>query len=265
MDISIVTIEYFSIPDLKACLDSIKKHSANLSLEIIVVSNSCYPEDKQKELQSQFNQCTWVFSKENLGFAKGVNLGIENTTSDIITLLNVDLLLLNDLSTPFKYIKENNQIGILGPKILDSEGNVQDSARPFMTPFRAFKRILTRLFKKKDVILSSNFDYNSTQSVDWLIGAAMMISRNTLEKVGLMDPEYFLYVEDMDWCMRMEDKGYKNMYFPDWQVQYKGDRKSSIRVFKNTKFLKHSCFHILSYLRFLRKHSISLIKRALSK
>jgi hypothetical protein len=256
--VSFVIIEYHSVPDVLTCAESIKVACSSIPFEIIVSSNSTYPEEKKADLLSRYPALTWVFNPANGGFAYGMNAGLHQSKGRIIVITNPDVRINNDnLTQAFRCLESNSDIGVIGPKIVDDKGLLQDTCRPFMTPLKFLSRIPQRLFRKKDVLLDSCFDYASTQSVDWVIGAFMIVRREAFEKVGGLDEGYFLYVEDMDWCKRFWDQGYKVVYFPDLEVEYKGDRKSTSTLFARKNFNKYAYYHFKSYLRFLYKHGFN--------
>lgn len=255
---SFVIIEYNSINDVLACASTIICACNNLSYEIIVTSNSTYPAPEQKRLQKKFSDLTWVFNTRNVGFAHGMNLGLAKSTGDVIVILNPDVRIKSgELLTIYEYLMSKNEVGIIGPRIVDRDGVLQDTCRCFMSPLTLFRRIFTRIFTGCDVLIDKNFDYNKVQSVDWVIGAFMMVRRDAFKIVGGLDEGYFLYVEDMDWCKRFWDKGYQVVYYPKLEVEYKGDRKSTSSFFSKKMINKYGLFHLKSYLRFLRKFGFS--------
>jgi len=257
MDLSIIIAEYFSLEELQECLSCIYRNVQGLNYEIVVSSNSCYEKTQQEKLQNEFSHVIWIFNEKNLGFAKAINLGIMKSSGNCVLIMNVDVRLLdNNIIIAYRYLMENPQVGVIGPKIIDNDGNLQDSCRKFMTPTDFFARIIKRAFLRKDVLLNAQFNYNITQPVDWVIGAFMMVKRDAIEKVGLLDEGCFLYVEDMDWCKRFWDCGLKVVYYPNLVVEYKGDRKSILPLISQKFINKYSIYHLKSYLRFLRKHLV---------
>lgn len=256
--ISFVIIEYYSIEDVTACVASINDTCSGIKNEVIVSSNSTYPVDKQAELVDNLPDIKWIFNPENGGFANGMNSGLKNCSSDVVVIMNPDVRILSkDISSASEFIIKNQNVGLIGPRIIDTNGSVQDSCRPFMSPFQFLRRIPKRIFKAKDVLLEKNFEYEKVQYVDWVIGAFMMIRRDALNKVGGLDGGYFLYVEDMDWCMRFWKSGYQVVYYPDLEVQYKGDRKSTSTITERRFFSRYMYYHFKSYLRFLMKFGLN--------
>lgn len=262
VDISFVVIEYFCIDELNRCVGSIRSNCSGLSHEIIVSSNSNYLPAERDRLKSQFRDTTWVFNKDNIGFAKAMNAGIKRSSGKVVTIMNPDTQIIGgSVLSAYRSLLLNEDWGSLGPKMVDSNNNLQDTCRGFMTPIGLLTRAALRLFLRNDVILNKDFDYAKTQPVDWVIGAFMMLKRETMDKVGLLDEGYFLYVEDMDWCRRIWNAGFKVVYFPELLVQYKGDRKSVAPLMSKKILNRYSIQHLKSYLRFVRKHQFYFYKK----
>ncbi len=254
MKLSVVTVEYHSIDELESCLAALAVPLDKLEQEIIVSSNSEYDAEKQTLLTETFPTVSWLFNSGNLGFAGGVNRGLERATGEVVLHLNTDALLHEGFAEAVQHLIENRDIAILGPEIRDAIGELQDSCREFMTPLRALRRLKGRLFGKKDILLQDDFDYKSVQDVDWVIGGAFLVNRKAVQDVGLLDEKYFMYVEDMDWCLRFWKRGYRVQYYPMWKVEYKSDRKSVSPLIAGGDLNKHTRYHVASYLRFLVKH-----------
>lgn len=258
LKISFIIIEYNCLNNAEECASSIREKCKNVSHEIIITSNSNYPIEKREFLSKAFPEIKWIFNENNLGFARAMNRGIVAASGEIITVINPDVRIRDgSIFAAYNYLNGNEDVGIIGPQIVDSGGNLQDSCRKFMTLSNFLNRLAQRLILKKDVILNKDFNYTKVQPVDWVIGAFMMLKRDALKKVGLLDEDYFLYVEDMDWCKRFWDNGYKVVYYPDLVIQYKGDRKSIIPLMLKGLVNKYTVYHFKSYLRFVRKHRLN--------
>ncbi|MEH6405727.1 MAG: hypothetical protein V7767_00455, partial [Leeuwenhoekiella sp.] len=177
---------------------------------------------------------------------------------------NPDTYLKNEnLITALDFLKNNKSIGILGPQILNEKGEIQDTCRPFVTPQIIFSRFFQRVFFKKSAILDKTFDYDKVQKVNWVIGAYMITSREAINIVGLMNERFFMYVEDMEWCLRFWENNLKVVYYPKLVVKYEGDRKSTLAKSKFLPFSinKYTYIHLKNYLLFLKKHGLKKIQQ----
>jgi len=261
--LSFVIIEYNCLENIYVCVDSILSACKKIPCEIVISSNSVYSQEKQALLQEAMPHIKWVFNKNNKGFASGMNAGIVNTSGEIIVLLNPDLEIAHgSMQKAVDYLMAHQSVGLMGPRVVDQKGNIQDSCRKFMTLKELFLRVYIRIFHGKDVLIAPEFDYTSIQTVDWVIGAFIMVKRNALEQVGLLDPNYFLYVEDMDWCKRFWNHGFQVMYYPLLEVVYKADRKSISVLISKKLFNKHTFYHLKSYLRFLLKNKFKVAQKS---
>ncbi|MEW6586027.1 MAG: glycosyltransferase family 2 protein [Nitrospirota bacterium] len=259
IDLSFVVVEYHCVDDIKKCISSIRHSADGLLHEIIVSSNSPYPVDKRRNLEREMPDVRWVFNAVNRGFAGAVNAGIAHASGSCIVITNADVVFKQgSLASAYRYLTDHRDAGIIGPKIVDREGNIQDCCRRFMTPWRFSVRFAKRLLFRRDVVLRKGFDYGKLQPVDWIVGAFMMVKREAMEKVGLMDEDYFLYVEDMDWCKRFRDLGYSVIYYPGLTVEYKADKKSIMPLVSGGFINEYTLHHVRSYWRFLKKHRMFL-------
>jgi GT2 family glycosyltransferase len=254
--ISFVLLEYHSKEMIPGCLENIRKKTSSIDYEVIIVCNSAYNFTQRTELNHLFPWVRWVFNEKNLGFAGGMNSGIHCCSPETayIIIMNLDCTIRDGfLCDCVHFMDTNEKVGIFGPIIVNRDGNLQDSARHFLTPLRLIKRQWKRWSQKK--IIVHEYEAPKIPSlVDWVIGAFMFVSCKAIDEVGLLDDKYFLYVEDMDWCMRFKKFGYQVFYYPDLVVEFEGDRKSTnafIHPLKSKKFL---WFHIKGLLRFWHKY-----------
>jgi len=259
VEISFVIIEYHCLDSVQVCFDSIRNACDKLGFEVVVSSNSMYDKQKQEIIRQKMSDAKWIFNDSNKGFAGGMNSGILMSSGKVIVLINPDVILSKcDMRSVLNYFMLHKNIGLIGPKIVDDQGNIQDSCRKFMGLKEFFWRMYKRLSLGKDVLLNKMFDYTAIQPVDWVIGAFMLVKREALAKVGLLDNNYFLYVEDMDWCKRFWNSGIQIVYYPEVEIVYKGDRKSTSSLITKRIINRYSYFHLKSYLRFLWKNRFQI-------
>ena len=249
MTASFVIIEYHSIDDILKCIQAIQNLNLDFEYEIIVSSNSQYNRDEKEKLIDSYKSIKWSFNKYNNGFAYGMNCGIRIAKGKYVILQNPDTKIVKgDLKQVFSFI-EKEKAGLIGPQIINSKNEIQDSCRPFMTPLNLIQRLYSRYVKRKQSIMDHQFDYSTIQTVDWVIGGFMIIPSSTIEKIGVFSEDYFMYVEDMDYCLKLQKNNLKVYYYPKFLIEYEGDRKSSRIFFLNKYFF----IHIKNYLRFILK------------
>jgi hypothetical protein len=254
VDLSVIIVSYNNKKLLKQTIDSIYDTRQNINFEIIVVDNKST--DGSVELIKQnYNQVKLIENKNNLGFSKANNIGIKQSKGRYILLLNSDTIVTdNCFEKCIKYMKQHPDIGALGCKVVLPDGKLDPACkRSFPTPEVSFYRMtgLSKLFPKSKRFGKYNLTYldeDEIHEVDCLVGAFMMVKRETIEQVGLLDEDFFMYGEDIDWCYRIKNAGWKIVYYPEAQIiHYKGGSSDK----KNPKLIYE--FYRSMYL-FYNKH-----------
>lgn len=208
MDLSIVITSYNTCDLLRDCLESIYKQTKNLKFEVIVVDNG----SKDKSLimiSNNFPQIKVIKNKENFGFAKANNQGIKTAKGRWIMLLNSDTKVRsNAFGRLVNYADSNPKAGIIGPKLLDGNDRPQPSTARFLTLINAIIWIFTG-----DIFLYSS--PKKEKSVNWVSGACFMIKKEVIDKIGLLDEHFFMYVEEMEYCYRAYRKNITTWFYPE--------------------------------------------------
>lgn len=223
--LSIVIVEYFSVDEILRCVDSISTHTG-ISHEIIISSNSCYDNQKQKEIKELNPNIRWSFNEKNGGFAYAMNKGLSIAEGDYLVIMNSDCTINCDLSNMVTLMEKHPEIGAIAPQIRDAEDKIQDTARPYVSLPRFVFRQINRVIFKKESILNHGFDYQKVQTVDWVIGAFIMVSRKAYQLTHGLDEKFFMYAEDLDWCTRIRKAGLEVVYYPKLVITYKGTRRA---------------------------------------
>lgn len=244
MKISIVIVEYHSLDEINSYVKNI---SSENDIEIIVSSNSLYSDLEKEEILSIYSNCIWQFNEKNGGFAYAMNKGLSIATGDILIISNPDCKICYGLNEMANFLQSHPEVGAIAPKIIDDENNIQDSCRPYVTLPRFLARQLKRVIFKKDSVLDARFDYNLVQTVDWVIGAFIMVTRRVYDITNGLCDDYFMYAEDLDWCTRIRKAGYEIVYYPNAQVLYKGTRSARTSKTYMKIFLKS---HLIYWRRY---------------
>jgi O-antigen biosynthesis protein len=233
MILSVVIVNYNVKEFLEQCLNSTLKASEGIETEIFVVDNNSV-DGSQSMLQAKFAnlpQLHFIFNTVNFGFGKANNQALRLCRGKYILVLNPDTLLSEDtLQKMIAFMKTDETIGAAGCKLLNADGTFQLSCRrTFPSPEVSFYKIigLSRLFPMSKRFARYNLTYLSTEEtyeIDALMGAFIFLRREILESVGLFDETFFMYGEDLDWCYRMKQVGWKIFYYPGTQIiHYKGE------------------------------------------
>jgi GT2 family glycosyltransferase len=178
-----------------------------------------------------------IFNNENSGFSKANNIGLKQAKGKYILLLNSDTCVLeNCIDKCIDYIENDKNIGALGCKLVLGDGTLDHACkRGFPSPSASFYYMLKldKLFpdiKKYGQYRMSYLGNDEIGEVDSLTGAFMLIRRHVIDEIGLLDEEFFMYGEDLDWCYRIKEAGYKIIYYPEVKtIHYKGQSSKKKR------------------------------------
>lgn len=240
--LSVVLVEYHNLEEVQCCIASFNSH-IKMPYEIIVSSNSCYNDQQQEHIRQSFPDIQWIFNQTNGGFAYAMNEGLKRAQGQYLTIMNSDCTLVSDIDQMIDFMNEHPTVGAIAPRMVDQEGNIQDTARPYVTLPRYIWRQIKRVTGHKSTILDNSIDYDKIQTVDWLIGAFIMVSRKAFEATNGLDEHYFMYAEDLDWCTRIRQEGLEIVYFPNTMVLYKGTRRARSNSKYARIFIKSHLFY----------------------
>ncbi|MCG8605439.1 glycosyltransferase family 2 protein, partial [bacterium] len=229
-ELSVIIVNYNVKDFLQQTLLSVKKSLRGSFGEIIVVDNAS-SDGSVRLIKRDFPEVRLLENYTNLGFAKASNQGLAAARGRYLALLNPDTVVREDtFSKMLEFYDANPETGMLGCKILNPDGTLQLACRrSFPTPWVAFTKLcgLSYLFPKSKLFGKYNLTYldeNEACEVEAVSGSFMMIRREVLENVGYLDEAFFLYGEDLDWCYRIREKGWRVKYFPGTQIiHFKGE------------------------------------------
>lgn len=261
MQLSIIITSYKSPELLKVCIDSIKKDCSLNDYEIIVAESEAQ-EETGLIMRENFPEIKFLPFKENVGFGFLVEKAYAQSTGEYILILNGDIIIKkNSIEKLLEYIKSHTDVGIVGPKLLNFNETFQPSCFRFYSPLTIIYRrtFLGKMwFAKKhlDRFTMKEFDHQTEQEVDWLMGSALMTMRLAISKVGMMDQRFKMYFEDTDWCRRFWENGYKVIYLPDSEMyHYHGKGSDSKSVWKSLFSNQLTWIHIISAFKFFTKYA----------
>jgi N-acetylglucosaminyl-diphospho-decaprenol L-rhamnosyltransferase len=255
MLLSIIVTNYKTSDLLKLCLESVKVAAKDFDFEILVVDSEAQEETGEvvRECLGAENSKLISFTK-NQGFAKLVNAGLAQSRGEYLILFP------DSLKKMLDYLADNKCIGMIGPQLLNFNGSVQDSCFRYYRFFTIlYRRTLLGQTKKGkadlDRFLMKDFNREKAGEVDWLLGAALMVRRQALGEVGIMDERFFLYFEDVDWCRRFNDAGWKVVYLPEAKMHHyhgRGSKKSG--ALSDIFFNKYMWIHLASAAKYFWKY-----------
>jgi N-acetylglucosaminyl-diphospho-decaprenol L-rhamnosyltransferase len=218
MMFSVLIVNYASWPLTLRCIESLYGTDYE-DFEAIVVDNDVV---QPPELPSSVRL---IRNNQNVGFARANNRAIAVSTGDLVVLINPDTVVEKDFFENLEeFFEKDPRVGIAGPKILDSEGKLQLSARREISALSGFlgrTSLLTRLFPKSSLVKSqfpAVTEGSHPSPVDWVSGACMVIRRDTLRGIGPLDERFFMYFEDADLCRRARAAGWLVYYLPRIEI-----------------------------------------------
>jgi O-antigen biosynthesis protein len=286
MKLSVIIVNYNVKHFLEQCLHSVLRASKKMEVEIFVVDNNSV-DGSAHLVKEKFPMVHLIENKDNTGFSKANNQAIRIATGKYILLLNPDTVVEEDTFEKITGFMDNHpEAGGLGVKMIDGKGNfLPESKRGLPTPWVAFCKMfgLSKLFpnsKKFGRYHLSYLNENEIHVVEVLAGAFMLLRKETLEKVGLLDEAFFMYGEDIDLSYRISLGGYKNYYFPETTIiHYKGEstKKGSlnyVKIFYNAMIIfarkhfstgKASRFSFLLHLAIWFRALLSILRRIIDK
>jgi GT2 family glycosyltransferase/lipopolysaccharide/colanic/teichoic acid biosynthesis glycosyltransferase len=237
LQLSVIIVNFNVREFLHHALVSLQKAMKGIRGEIIVVDNAS--DDGSVEMvRKRFPNVHLLVNKENVGFARANNLALKKARGQFLLLINPDTLVQEDtLRVMLKFFAENPDVGLAGCKILNPDGTFQlPCRRSFPTPWVAFTKMtgLSTLFPQSRLFGKYNLTYLSpdeSYELDAVSGSFMMVRREVYEQVGGLDEDFFMYGEDLDWCYRIQQAGWKNYYVHSTKIiHYKGEstRRSNL-------------------------------------
>jgi N-acetylglucosaminyl-diphospho-decaprenol L-rhamnosyltransferase len=253
LDLAVVIVNYNVRDLLRDCLLSLYDSKGDFTFEVCVVDNDSH-DGSATMVESEFPQ-VHLIRAENQGYAHGNNLGLryfgfgegtetEDPAPRYALLLNADTLLPpSALADMIKFMDERSSAGVVGPRLVRTDGSLDRACRrSFPTPEVAMYQIfgLSRLFPRSKRFGRYNLTYLSpdvSTELDSVVGAFMLIRREVLSQIGLLDERYFMYAEDLDLCYRAKQRDWQVWYNASVTVlHYKGQSSRQRSAFANQRF-----------------------------
>lgn len=224
MDVSILILNYNTRELTINALRSVYKSETSCSFEIILVDNAS-KDDSIQHIQAEFPQITLIQNQENVGFAIANNQAMSVAQGRYVLLLNSDTILQPDtLETMLQFMDNHPEVGAAGCKLVLQDGSLDKACkRGFPTPSASFYYAfgIAKLFPRVPRFNQYQLGYmdpDDAYPVDCLVGAFMFVRRAAIDQVGMLDEEFFMYGEDIDWCYRIKQAGWVNYYYPKTQI-----------------------------------------------
>jgi len=262
--VSIIIVTYNSESEIVDCINSLLPQLIDINGEIIIIDNNSKDNTISLIHEIEGNNISIIRNNVNLGYTLANNQGINNAKSDYILLLNPDATVPNGtVINLLNEIKDNKYIGAIAPQLRFSDGKIQNSCRRF--PRRRdilYESIgLSKIFKNSKEFnywKMGDFDHKKTCLVDQPAGAALLISRNIFNKIGLLDEQFPMFFSDVDICKRIWDAGFTVQFTTNSYITHQG----GVSVYR--KRFKMIVSSHLSFWKYFNKHNTELFDHILN-
>jgi N-acetylglucosaminyl-diphospho-decaprenol L-rhamnosyltransferase len=255
-DITVVLVSYNTahlFDQLFACLDAAR---GSLKLQVIAVDNASR-DDSVKVLRTRFPGVELIDNQTNIGFGRANNQALSLARGRYLLLLNTDAFVAPDtLQKTVDFMDAHPRCGVLGVKLVGRDGALQPSCRYFPTPWNVFLATtgLHRFFPRTRLVDDMTWDHASVRECDWVPGCYYLVRREVIERIGLFDPRYFLYYEEVDHCRMVRQAGWTVVYYPFTEVVHIGGESAETVGPLTGAGRQISALQIESELLFFRKH-----------
>ncbi|MGQ9524888.1 MAG: glycosyltransferase family 2 protein [Armatimonadota bacterium] len=239
------------LPD---CLRSIKETLCGLSYEVILVDNRS-EDGCGAYVLSEVPDAVVLSPPARSGFGRNMNLGMSVSRGRFVMIANPDVRLLDGCTQELvAFLERTADAGIAAPQLLNADGSLQASCRRFHTWGSLILRRgpWARRFANSHAVrrfMMADWDHSSEADIDWAIGACLLVRREALEQVGGFDERFFLYFDDVDWCLRMHKAGWRVCYVPQARAIHFYRQESAKSVISSA-----GAHHFASLVKFVFKH-----------
>jgi N-acetylglucosaminyl-diphospho-decaprenol L-rhamnosyltransferase len=242
-DVAVVVVTYDALPWVERCLESVR------GVQAIVVDNGS-TDGTVGLVRERFPEAR-VVESENRGLGAGWNVGIRETESRYVLILNADAWLVGDaLERLVAFADSRPRAAVVGPRLRYPDGRLQRSVRGFPTLWRLateyfFLRKLAPRSRALNAFYGGGFEHDEVREAEFVMGACMLVRRSAIDEVGLLDEDFFLFSEETDWCYRFRQAGWEVVFFPGAECVHVGGASHGGRLYRE---------NLRGHLLFLWKH-----------
>ncbi|MEP7302064.1 MAG: glycosyltransferase family 2 protein [Caldimonas sp.] len=257
-DVSVIVVNYNTAHLLHDMWSALAAAQAGLTLEVIVVDNASRDASVQMlQTDPAFAAAHLIVNPNNVGFGRANNQALAHASGRYVLLLNTDAFVAPDtLARTVARMDAEPRCGVLGVRLVGRDGAVQPSCRFFPTPWNLFlaRSGLSRVFRRARMVDDPAWQDGLSQECDWVPGCYLLTRKALLDEIGLFDPRYFLYFEEVDFCRRVGQAGWKTLYFADTTVVHLGGESAKTEGVLTAAGQQISALQIESELLYFRKN-----------
>lgn len=250
-ELSVIIVNYNGLKYLKKCLESLTQKLSGIVFEIVIIDNDS-KDESCSFIKQNFPTIKLIESKINFGFGKGNNEAVKQASGEYLLLINNDTIVLDDLSPALDVLKNDKSIGVLGINMLNANEDYIPAAGNFpniKNMFRFQKLLDLGSEFQKGIFLKNQYE------VDWLSGSFLLMPKKVFQEIKGFDEDYFMYVEDVDFCKKIADSGYKRVFLSTLSyIHFVG-----FSAKKNPMLVKGYKIYIKKHFNGLKKQLISIV------
>lgn len=254
--LDVLVVNYNTAGLLQPMFDALRQPHGTEGTRYLVVDNAS-ADNSLERLQAICPEALLLANARNVGFGRANNQLVEHLQGKYALLLNTDAFVAPEtLEKTLQYMEAHPDCGVLGVRLVGREGDLQPSCRFFPTPLNVFlaRTGLERFFPMVKRVDDMAWDHASVRECDWVPGCYYLIRREVIDRVGLFDPRFFLYYEEVDHCKRVKQAGWKVVYYPDTTVVHIGGESAKSVDQLNAASRQIPKIQIESELLYFRKH-----------
>ena len=255
-DLSIVVVSYNTEQLLPEMFKAVEEARGELTIQTIVIDNASR-DGSVALLRRAYPEAELIVNEENVGFGRANNQAIPLIRGRYVLLLNTDAFVAaGGIVRSFRFMEAHPECAVLGARLVGRDGSLQPSCRYFPTPWNEFlaRTGLARFFPGTRLVDDMAWDHASPRRCDWVSGCYFLMRKEVIDRVGLFDPRFFLYYEEVDLCMSLRAAGLQVMYYPDTTVVHLGGESAKSDAQLTASGRQISALQIESALLFHRKH-----------
>lgn len=256
MELTTIIVSYNTRHLLDDCLGHLHAAEAAIGGGACVVVDNASRDGSAEHLAAQHPEVRLIRLEQNVGFGRANNAALPHVHTPFVLLLNTDAFMTPEsLRQSLDYMAQHPRCGVLGARLLNRDGSPQPSVRRFPTPWNIFllNSGLERWFRRTPRIDPADWNPDVPQECDWVPGCYYLIRQSVIDEVGLFDPLFFLYAEEVDLCRRVKNAGWQVHYFPGARVVHLGGESAKAEGEVNTS-RQIDALAIESSLLYFRKH-----------
>ena len=256
VDVSVVVVNYNTAHLLHEMRDALIRSQGALTLQTIIIDNASR-DDSAEMLHRDFGEAELIFNARNVGFGRANNQALPLVTGRYVLLLNTDAFMSPDtLTQTVAYMDAHPDVGILGVRLIGRDGVLQPSCRYFPTPWNVFlnRTGLRRFFPRVRMVDDMAWDHASVRECDWVPGCYYLVRRELIAEVGLFDPRFFLYYEEVDHCRVAVAAGWKVVCDARTDVVHLGGESAKSDSALTSAGKQISALQVESEWLYFRKH-----------